>query len=145
LPQFCSTGLNGGNGMVEIRKGITLGLAELGDALTRCFEGHVIPTTYTPALLSYLLRHDNIDLSESLIAMDGDLPAGILIIDRRGRKSRVGAMAIVTEHRRQGLGRAMMEQALANARGRGDQEMVLEVIEQNLQAVGFYSSLGFQI
>lgn len=131
--------------MVEIRKGITLSLGDLGEALTRCFEGHIIPTTYSPELLAYLLRHDNIDLMESLVASEDGVVVGILIIDRRGRKSRVGAMAIDVGHRRQGLGRAMMEQALAYARARGDLKVVLEVIEQNDAAVSFYKSLGFEV
>jgi len=48
------------------------------------------------------------------------------------------------EHRRQGIGSALMHQAENWAKARGDCQIGLQVFQQNQPALGLYQKLGFQ-
>jgi len=52
-------------------------------------------------------------------------------------------LAVHQDHRRQGIGRQLMKQALDEARNAAIQCVTLEVREANLEAVALYQSLGF--
>jgi [ribosomal protein S18]-alanine N-acetyltransferase len=52
-------------------------------------------------------------------------------------------LAVSAGDRRQGVGRAMMEEMLADAMARGTKELYLEVRESNAAARRLYSALGF--
>jgi len=132
------------NQMIELRSPTHLSLDQLASDLTRCFEGYIIPTVYTPSLLSTLLRLDSIDLVNSIVAEDEGTVVGVLIICRRGSAVRIGAMAVAEPYRRRGIGRALMEKALGDATRRQDHLIVLEAIEQNVNAIAFYEAFGFQ-
>ncbi len=51
---------------------------------------------------------------------------------------------VLPEHRRQGIGRALMHQAEVWARARGDRQIGLQVFESNQAALNLYQGLGFQ-
>ncbi len=54
-------------------------------------------------------------------------------------------IAVSPSHRRQGLGQAVTEALLAEARRRGISSVFLEVRESNLAARGLYEKLGFSV
>lgn len=116
---------------------------ELAENLTHAFTDYIMPAHFTPEFLAVMTRNDSIDLSASRIVLDEERLAGMALIARRGRRSRLAAMGIVPEARRQGVGRRLMEHLLAEARARGEEAMELEVIEQNLPAVQLYKGVGF--
>ena len=76
--------------------------------------------------------------------MTGPNWIGVALIARRGRASRLAAMGIVADARQAGAGSWAMEGLLEQARARGDKQMVLEVIEQNIPGVRLYRSAGFK-
>ena len=53
-------------------------------------------------------------------------------------------VAVAAVHRRMGIGRKMLEHALAEASGRGVTACTLEVRCSNFPAIHLYESLGFQ-
>lgn len=53
-------------------------------------------------------------------------------------------VAVHPDWRRRGVGRALMEEVLAEAREKGVRSVILEVRDGNANAVQLYSSLGFQ-
>lgn len=121
----------------------TFGLAATADVINRGFADYVVPFKMTEATLWHAARLDSVDFNASCVAqVDGAL-AGVVLIARRGWTSRVAAMAVVPEFRRQRVGRALMEHALAEAKQRGERAMVLEVLTSNAPAVRLYESLGF--
>lgn len=121
----------------------TLGVAAA--AMERGFEGYVIPMRCTAEMLARRMRSEHIDPTESLIyELDGS-PAGILLIARRGRTTRVAALGLAPELRRQGLGRRAINAAVDLARGRGDERILLEVIASNHPAVELYKEVGFAV
>lgn len=122
---------------------LDFGLAPSADVLTRGFTGYFVAIASTPAMLAGMARADSVDFGASRIALRDGEPVGAALVARRGWTSRVAGMAIVPEARRSGVGRALMNQLLAEAAARGDRFLVLEVIEQNEAAVRLYESCGF--
>jgi N-acetylglutamate synthase-like GNAT family acetyltransferase len=89
-------------------------------------------------------RTDSVDLAASCVVLSGETPVGAALIARRGWTSRLAAMALAPDARRQGAGRALVQHLLAEAKARGERAMVLEVIEQNEAAVKLYVGCGFK-
>ncbi len=122
------------------------------DALTvlfnRGFAGYLFPVHMTAERLSHRIRTEDVDLHASKIALKDGQPAGFALLARRGGRSRLAAMGVVAEARRQGVGRRLLEAILTDARNRpggGDRELRLEVFEDNDAARSLYEGAGLQI
>jgi len=120
------------------------GLDRTAVVLTRGFVGYFVPIVGNTAMLLGMARMDSVDLSASRVVVRDGTAVGAALIARRGWTCRLAGMAIVPEARRTGVGRAAVTQLLAEAKARGEQSMVLEVIEQNEPAVKLYQALGFR-
>jgi ribosomal protein S18 acetylase RimI-like enzyme len=116
----------------------------LADLMTRSFEGYLVPINITEAVMHTMIRRDGIDLTASRVLTKDNEPVGIAFIARRGWTSRLAAMGITTNARNDGMGTWAMEQLIAEAKTRGDREMLLEVIEQNTAGVKLYEKVGFK-
>ncbi len=119
------------------------GLEAALEVLNRGFSDYIVPIQLDLAQFYGMLRVDGTDVSLSQIALQDGEGVSIALIARRGWNSRVAAMAVVPEARRQGVGRWLMEATIKAASQRGDRVLGLEVIEQNTPAVALYESLGF--
>lgn len=115
----------------------------LADLMTRSFEGYLVPVNMTEMALHTMLRYDGIDLTASRVLMNGDEPVGLALLARRGWTSRLAAMGILAHARSNGTGTWAMQRLIEEAKGRGEKEMVLEVIEQNTAGVKLYEKVGF--
>lgn len=60
------------------------------------------------------------------------------------RHAHIFLLYVLPEHRRRGIGRALMLQAEAWARERGDRQIGLQVFQSNQAALNLYHDLGFQ-
>jgi len=120
------------------------GLDRSAHLLMRGFADYFVPIAPTSTVLLQMARADSVDLTLSRVIVRDGMPVGAALIARRGWTCRLAGMAIVTEARRTGSGRAAVTQLLAEAKARGDRTMVLEVIEQNEPAVKLYEASGFQ-
>ena len=60
------------------------------------------------------------------------------------RHTHIFLLYVAPDHRRQGIGAALMGQAEAWARERGDRQIGLQVFESNQPALNLYRNLGFQ-
>ena len=117
---------------------------EVAAALTRGFEGYIVPLHFTPQTYERRFRTENLDPYASRIFLLDGTPVGVLLIVRRGWTSRVAAMGLAPEVRGQGAGRRLLQEAIVEAAARGDRTMWLEVFEQNPPALALYKKLGFQ-
>jgi ribosomal-protein-alanine N-acetyltransferase len=61
------------------------------------------------------------------------------------RKGHVVSVAVLEPHRKQGLGKALMEEAMEGMKSRGCSEAYLEVRVSNDDAVVLYKKLGYQV
>jgi len=66
---------------------------------------------------------------------------GLLGIAKRGH---VISIAVLPEHRRKGIGTALMKEAMAGMKGYKSKECYLEVRVSNTPAVKLYEKLGFE-
>lgn len=111
--------------------------------MTDGFTGYFVPITVTAGALLVMIRQYGVDLAASYMICADDAPIGAVLVGRRGRCSRVAAMSILPDYRGTGAGSYIMEQLIRDARQRGDQSVVLEVIEQNEPALHLYQKFGF--
>jgi ribosomal protein S18 acetylase RimI-like enzyme len=120
------------------------GLEATAGLLARGFSDYFVPLSFSDAAFERMVAVDSLDLAASRVVLHDGVPGGVALIARRGPTSRLAGMAIVPEARKRGLGRALVERLVAEARDRGDRAMVLEVIEQNDAAVRLYEGAGFR-
>ncbi|XHX78143.1 MAG: GNAT family N-acetyltransferase [Stenomitos frigidus ULC029] len=61
------------------------------------------------------------------------------------RHAHIFLLYVLPEHRRKGIGTALMLEAEAWATARGDRQIGLQVFQSNHAALSLYSTLGFQV
>ncbi|MEO0600266.1 MAG: GNAT family N-acetyltransferase [Myxococcota bacterium] len=130
--------------MFEIRSAATLTAQELAHAFTRGFEGYAVPVRFGTREWSEFVRVMSVDIDTSVVALEGEVPVGILAIGIRGDEARIAGMGVVPERRHQGLGRQMLAHGLTTTNARSPTRVVLEVIDQNAAARELYRSFGFR-
>jgi ribosomal protein S18 acetylase RimI-like enzyme len=86
---------------------------------------------------------------DTVILLAGAEPAGIAVLRFRGAiwssglECYLAELYVVPEQRGRGIGRALMDAAIEEARGRGAESMDIGVDEPDLVARRLYESLGF--
>ena len=86
---------------------------------------------------------------DTLILLVGDGPDGVAVLRFRraiwssGYECYLAELYVVPHLRHQGIGRALMNVAVAEARKRGADTMTIEVDEPDTEARSLYESLGF--
>ena len=104
--------------------------------------------TPEPAVLAERLRQ-LIEGGDTLVLLAGDGPDGLAVLRFRaaiwssGLECYLAELYVEPACRGRGLGRALMEAALREARGRGADTMDIGVDEPDLAARRLYESLGF--
>lgn len=84
-------------------------------------------------------------VAEKQSAPDRKELVGVLVVWLVLDEAHVGTIAVHPDHRREGLGRALMLTALAEAAKEGAVLVYLEVRRSNQAAIRLYQELGFQI
>jgi len=101
-----------------------------------------------PPVLAARMRQ-LLDGGDTLVLLAGDGPDGLAVLRFRtaiwsaGLECYLAELYVTPARRGQGLGRALMETALREARDRGADTMDIGVDEPDLAARGLYESLGF--
>ena len=80
----------------------------------------------------------------ALLAENEEGQLGYVMARLSGEEGEILNLAVLPGHRRQGLGRRLLEQGLALLVGRGVREAYLEVRESNLAARDLYLGFGFR-
>lgn len=118
-------------------------LDQIADLMAASFEGYIVSIPFSVSLLLSIMRTEGVDLSASRIIQEAGKDVGTAIVCRRGAECRVGLFGIITEARGRGLGQALVDQLILDAKARGERRMVLECIEQNPAAIKLYEGKGF--
>jgi ribosomal protein S18 acetylase RimI-like enzyme len=104
--------------------------------------------TPEPSALAERMRQ-LLDGGDTLVMLAGDGPDGLAVLRFRaaiwstGLECYLAELYVTPARRGQGLGRALMEAALREARNRGADTMDIGVDEPDLAARRLYESLGF--
>jgi len=80
----------------------------------------------------------------SFVARDGGQLVGAVLCGHDGRRGYIDHLAVRSSHRRQGIGRMLASRCLYNLMQNGIQKWHLFVREDNLDAIAFWSKLGWQ-
>ncbi len=80
-----------------------------------------------------------------LVAKEGDQVVGYLVAFIRGPEFHIANVAVRSEHRRLGIGKSLLSQALKDGKEKNCTTAVLDVRESNLGAIRLYSSFGFEL
>lgn len=130
---------------LEIIPAYDVPLAEQASIFSRAFTGYVGGSFEMDAAgLARFLFHQGADLTYSYFVRSSEGLAGFAYINRTANISRVAGMGVVPAARRAGVARRLLAHLLEEARTRGDQAMMLEVIEQNPAAHELYIQQGFR-
>ncbi len=128
-----------------IRRASECSLEEITLALKNGFEDYAFPFTRTPAQQAERMALDDVVLEGSFVAFSDAGPVGAVLLGVRGQRGWCSDLALAQEYRGQGVGRALMEHQIAEARARKLAQLQLEVLTNNVPALQLYQSLGFQI
>ena len=129
----------------EIVPAHELSLAEQAQVANRAFAGYIGGwTDLDPGTLARFLTMQGADLLYSRFVRSDAGLLGFGYITRTANLSRLSGMGIVPEARGSGAAKRLLEHLLGEAATRGDEAMILEVIEQNPRAVAVYRRHGFQ-
>lgn len=128
-------------------------LADAGDVevigkLLHDFNREFGEPTPTPAALAARLRM-LLDRGDAVVLLAGEEPVGLAVLRLRpaiwssGLECYLAELYVIPSRRGQGLGRALMEAALHEARFRDADRMEIGVDEPDVAARRLYESLGF--
>jgi ribosomal protein S18 acetylase RimI-like enzyme len=118
--------------------------AQVANALTKSFEGYVMPVNVTAQGYERRFRPENVDSFASYVYFRETRPVAVVLVARRGWTSRIAAMAVAPDARGTGLGKLIMQNVIDEAVERDDRSVLLEVFEHNTPAVKLYEGLGFR-
>lgn len=133
------------DGRFDFHNAVRYSSDELANILTHCFENYIVRFVLDGPAFAARFGAEDLSLNDSLIVTHRQEPVAVALIARRGRHSRVAAFSIRPEMRGQGLGKALMQRVVADARQRGDHRLSLEVIEGNEAALALYHRAGLRI
>ena len=123
----------------------SLALEQLAALFTAAYDGYPLPMHLDAAGLARMIETNDLDLDAARIARVAGEPAGICMLGVRGDEGWIGGMGVVPQHRREGIGEAIMREVLEQARSRGVHRVRLEVMHQNDAARLLYVKLGFEL
>ena len=120
-------------------------IEQLTTILSDCFEDYLVPVTLSVEVFVQRFSAEGLSLLDSCVWLDGDVPAAMAVVARRGDEARLAAFAMRPAYRGKGVGRRLMGALLDALREQGVRRMWLEVIRDNHAAVALYHSLGFEV
>jgi ribosomal protein S18 acetylase RimI-like enzyme len=118
-------------------------IGQLLDAFNREYDDPTPGPSWLAGRLAELLRQDTV------VLLVGPEPDGLAVLRFRpglwsaGLECYLAELYVKPERRGRGLGRALMEAAIAAARERGADRIELGTSETDTAARGLYESLGF--
>lgn len=97
----------------------------------------------SPWRREHFLQEIHSHLSFPLVAVHGECVAGYVCLMSLFEEAQILDIAVAPSFRGRGVGRALLERAIAIAREKGAERLVLEVRESNGAAIRLYERFGF--
>jgi GNAT superfamily N-acetyltransferase len=91
---------------------------QLSTILSDCFEDYLVPVSLPVAVFVQRFGSEGLSLLDSCVWLDGETPAAIAIVARRGDEARLAAFAVRPAWRGKGMGRRLMTPLMASLRSR---------------------------
>jgi ribosomal protein S18 acetylase RimI-like enzyme len=125
--------------LIEIRE-LTPADYEAVFNLWRTADGVVIRDADRPEAIAYYLERNP---GSSFVAVAGQRIVGAVLCGHDGRRGYLHHLVVDAAHRRQGIGRALVERALAALEAVGIRKCHLMVLPDNTAARRFYAAIGW--
>jgi ribosomal protein S18 acetylase RimI-like enzyme len=90
------------------------------------------------------VRRNDIDLAAAVTRTAGRKTIGALAFGVRDRRAWFGLIGVDPEHRREGVARAMMDDAIDAVHARGVTHIELEISQRNAPTLAFAQGFGFE-
>ncbi|MBL8056333.1 MAG: GNAT family N-acetyltransferase, partial [Anaerolineales bacterium] len=119
-------------------------IAQLTAAYNQTRVDYLVPMPMNAARLAEYVHVYDVDLSASVVAVDGENILGLAMLGVRPGRSWITRLGVLPTARRHGLGRALLDALLASSDARGLPLTVLEVIKNNAPAYNLFVQCGFQ-
>lgn len=129
---------------VELLPISAVDFAEFTQAFNLAYSDYYVAISMSVPAFRALFERDDIDPDASVAAVDAGRIVGTGLLGIRGQDGWIGGMGVIPDRRRQGIGQAMMEHLIRQARARNLHHLDLEVIEANRGAQALYRALGFE-
>ena len=79
-------------------------VAQLTTILCDCFEDYLVPVTLSVEVFVQRFSAEGLSLLDSCVWLDGDVPAAMAVVARRGDEARLAAFAVRPAYRGKGVG-----------------------------------------
>lgn len=117
---------------------------QLTDAYNQTRVDYIVPMPMNESKLrEYSLIYD-IDLAQSVVAVENGEILGLAMLGIRGDKTWVTRLGVVPNGRKRGLGRCLIDRLIHNSKSLGASEVHLEVIKNNNAAETLFRRCGFE-
>ncbi|MEM7028203.1 MAG: GNAT family N-acetyltransferase [Chloroflexota bacterium] len=116
----------------------------LTDIYNQTRVDYIVPMPMSATKLQTYLQEYDIDLQQSVVAISRGVPFGIAMLGVRGSTTWITRLGVTPAGRQRGVGQALMEALISNAKGLGARTVVLEVIKNNDPAKRLFTKFGFR-
>lgn len=127
-----------------MRRADKFSLQQLVDAYNQTRVDYIVPMPMNVARLNEYIKHYDIDLTSSWVAMKEDAIHGLGMLGIRKDRAWITRVGVLPSGRRKGTGRAIIERLLQSAAERHLTTIWLEVIKGNEPAYQLFLTSGFQ-
>lgn len=117
--------------------------ARLASLVSRAYADYYYHISVTEAQLAQICLEEDVELSDSVVALHQDEPVALALLSRRANRGWISAVGVLPEFRRQGIARAMILYLQRRARSLQLHSVTLEVLAQNRPGLALYAQLGF--
>lgn len=118
--------------------------AQLTDAYNRTRVDYIVPMPMNERKMRDYVHNYDIDLNQSVVAVEGDEILGLAMLGVRPEATWVTRLGVLPNGRKRGLGGKMMAVLIDNSEALGVPEMQLDVIKNNTPAEQLFLKCGFQ-
>ncbi|MBN1487682.1 MAG: GNAT family N-acetyltransferase [Anaerolineae bacterium] len=115
----------------------------LATLINQAYADYFLPVSLDREQFANMCREEDIDLDNSIAALNGGLPVGLALLSVRGNQGWVSGVGVLPTWRRKGIARQMIQHLQTTASALGLSTLRLEVLKQNQRAILLYESLGF--
>jgi len=130
--------------MFVIKTGREAPLEAVHAAMEEAFSDYFVDVHLELDGFRAMIARESISISDSVLLFEEEALFGVGLLARREGAARVAAMGVVPRGRSRGAGRMILQELERNAAAGQDRSIELEVITQNLPALGLYRSAGYE-
>ncbi len=128
---------------MQLHQASNFTLQQLTDAYNQTRVDYIVPMPMNVARLAEYIRAYDVDLDSSWVAMDRKIIFGLGMLGVRPGRAWITRVGVLPIGRRQGTGRAIVNQLLASAHALACREVWIEVIAGNEPAHQLFTTDGF--